>query len=365
MADPLFIAGMIVAAFAGGLFGAALGSLPSFIFTGFAVMAGEALRLGSAEGGTAAALGATGITGQIAFGAFFGPHIAFAGGAAASAYAAKKGYISDTNWGYHHGKNILIAFAGKHNDVLIVGGLFGVLGYLAFFASDFIAAPWDPVAFGVVLSAVAHRLFLGYDLIGDVKSDGILDMRFVETGETYETDGREGNQEERLLVEPWLPWQYKWSSVALIGFAAGILGGFSYWATASPYLAFGISAASLVFLNLGVYDNFGGFQVPVPVTHHMTLPASTAPMAYAGIELAGVTPAAVQAELLLVEAVLIGAIFGVIGALLGELVERIFYAHGDTHFDPPAASILLTTLLIAALAMLGLFPTAGWIPVPF
>lgn len=364
MPDLLFFASMLVAAFAGGLFGAALGSLPAFIFTGFLLIPGEALRLAGAEGGVAAALGATGITGQIAFGAFFGPHIAFAAGAAASAYAAKKGYINDTNWGYHHAKNILVGFGGKHNDVLLVGGAFGVLGYLAFYLSNALSAPWDPIAFAVVVSAVAHRLVLGYDLVGTVKSGGLLDMSPVETEDTYTTDGTPGNPPERLRAEPWLGWMYTWSSVTLIGLGAGILGGFTYWATASPYLAFGISAASLIFLNLGVYDNFGAFHLPVPVTHHMTLPASTAPMAYAGVDLAGVTPALVQDELSLAAALVLGAIFGILGGLFGELVQRVFYAHGDTHFDPPAASIVLTTLLIAMLSMLGVFPTAGWVPVP-
>ena len=58
---------LVLAAFGGGAFGAALGALPAFIFCGFAVMAGEALAL--ATGGGV-------ITGSIGFGALFGPHIA-------------------------------------------------------------------------------------------------------------------------------------------------------------------------------------------------------------------------------------------------------------------------------------------------
>lgn len=100
------------------------------------------------------------------------------------------------------------------------------------------------------------------------------------------------------------------------------------------------------------------------MTHHITLPAATAPMAYLGIGLAEAAPSVVQAELLLLEAILLGAVFGVLGALLGELSERIFYAHGDTHWDPPATSIVATTFLIAVLAMGGVFPTAGWVPTP-
>lgn len=87
-------------------------------------------------------------------------------------------------------------------------------------------------------------------------------------------------------------------------------------------------------------------------------------MAYVGLGLAEASPAAVQAELLLLEAVVLGAVFGILGALLGELSERTFYAHGDTHWDPPATSIVITTFLIAVLAMIGVFPTAAWVPTP-
>lgn len=367
MVDPLLVGGMIIAAFAGGAVGAAIGALPAFVFTGFMVIAGEAARIAgivSLEEG--AELGTTGITAHIAFGAFFGPHIAFAGGAAASAYAAKQGYMEPGfggGWGYHDAKNILIAFGGR-TDVLVVGGLFGILGYLVFFISDFVAAPWDPIAFGVVVSALLHRVILGYDVVGTVRGDGILDLSAFDREETYTTDGTAGQPAERLAVEPWLPWFREWSGVGFNGIAFGILGGFTFWATGSPYLAFGISAASLLLLNLGIEEDFGAFQLKIPVTHHITLPASTAPMAYIGIGLAEADPAVVQAELLLLEAVALGAIFGLLGALLGELAERLFYAHGDTHWDPPATSIVATTFLIALLAIVGVFPTAGWVPVP-
>lgn len=359
MVDVTFVAAMFIAAFAGGLFGAAIGSLPAFVMTGFAVIAGETAAYVNPEFGA--------ITGTVGFGAVFGPHIAFAGGAAASAYAAKQGYISDTNWGYHHGKNILIAFGAAHRDVLLVGGLFGMFGYLVFFvSSELLSAPWDPIAMGVVLSALAHRVAFGYGVVGSRTGDGTgrFDMTPFEREQTYATDGSGGNQVDRLAVEPWLPWQYAWGNVALLGLGVGVLGGLVYWTTASPFLAFGISAASLVFLNLGIDDNFGNFQVPVPVTHHISLPASTAPMAYAGLGATAV-PADVAASMGLFEALVLGAVFGLLGALAGEAAQRIFYAHGDTHWDPPATSIVFTTFVIAVLAMIGVFPGAGWVPLPF
>ncbi|MEF8885127.1 MAG: hypothetical protein V5A44_08420 [Haloarculaceae archaeon] len=114
--------------------------------------------------------------------------------------------------------------------------------------------------------------------------------------------------------------------------------------TGSAFLAFGISAASLLFLQLGVEQ--------IPVTHHMTLPASTAALAAAPLGLAD--PALI----------LVAAAFGAYGAVAGEVVQWVFYAHSDTHFDPPAAAIVVATLTIAVFYFAGVFPEAVWIPLP-
>jgi hypothetical protein len=131
----------------------------------------------------------------------------------------------------------------------------------------------------------------------------------------------------------------------MIGLVTGLLGGFTALTTGSPFLAFGISAASLTFLNLGVER--------IPVTHHMTLPASTAALAFTGgaVELG-------------TAAIVVAAIFGISGALTGEVVQRVFYAHADTHWDPPASAIVVNTFFIAILAIAGVFPSSSWVPVP-
>jgi hypothetical protein len=352
--DAIANPGLLLAAFAGGAFGAALGALPAFCFTGFMVIAGEAANLavgsvGVTEAITAANLGAPGITGSVAFGTVFGPHISFAGGAAAAAYAAKKGYM-DFGFDYHEAKNIPAAL-GTKPDVLAVGGVFGILGYIITAISGTLALPWDPIAIAVVLSAVAHRLVFGYDLIGDVRGGGLFDMGPFEREEMRPaqsdagamTDG--GETKQRLATEPWLPHQYEWANVAMIGLVAGLLGGVIALTTGSAFLGFGISAASLTFLNLGVER--------IPVTHHMTLPASTAALAVTG-NTAEVTTVAM----------VVAGVFGVSGALTGEVVQRIFYAHADTHFDPPAAAIVVNTFIIAVLAIVGVFSTAVWVPTP-
>ncbi|UPV74276.1 hypothetical protein M0R89_17275 [Halorussus limi] len=383
---------MLVAAFAGGAFGAALGALPAFIFTGFMVIAGEAANVigktvaGASDAGASSELAAVGITGAIAFGPVFSPAISFAGGAAAAAYAAKKGYM-DTDFDFHEAKNIAFA-QGTKPDVLAVGGAFGIVGYWLTVASSTLGMPYDPIAMGVVLSAVIHRIVFGYDIIGDT-SGGILDMSPFEDGDrrvigeaaTADADGDGGREpaadggepsddsrpsseprsdggtaEGRFVVEPWLPHQYKWANVATLGVVVGILAAFTAYTTGSPFLAFGISAASLVFLNCGVEQ--------IPVTHHISLPASTAALALApaGMSVSTAPTAEVAAAIPLGSALAVGGVFGLVCALAGELVQRVFYAHADTHFDPPAAAIVVGTFLVAVLAAVGVFPQTVWVP---
>lgn len=334
---------LMIAAFAGGAFGAAIGALPAFCFTGAMVVAGEA----------AAAAGAPGaITGDIAFGPVFGPHISFAGGAAAAAYAAKKGYM-DTGNGYHEAKNIAYAF-GTKVDILVVGGLFGILGLVVQQLSMATGVPWDHIAFTVVVSAILHRVILGYSVIGTVRGSGIFDMTPFEQ-DKKKPDGAGAVSDkvkeitDRPATEPWLPHQYTWGSVAFLGLFVGVLGAFIAIQTESAFLAFGISAFSLFFLNLGVEK--------IPVTHHITLPASTAALAVmatgdGGALISGVGPEA---------ALIVGAIFGAICALFGEAFQRIFYAHGDTHVDPPAAAITFGILLVGLLYLAGIFGSGSWV----
>lgn len=349
-----------LAAFAGGAFGAALGALPAFVFTGFMVIVGEAANelasgLGEALGLEAVQIG---FTNSVAFGPVFGPHISFAGGAAAAAYAARKGYM-DTGFDYFEAKNIAHAL-GTKPDVLAVGGAFGVFGMLVRQLSQGFGLPWDPIAMGVVLSAVAHRLVFGYPLIGTVRSKTIWDMTPFEREEMHSTaeggkivadgsgpaeaedDTDVDDDEKRFIVEPWLPHQYRWANVAMIGLVVGLLGGYLVLTTGSAFLGFGISAATLIFLSCGIEK--------IPVTHHITLPASTAVVAV------GIT--GTSATVLL----LIAAVFGITGALAGEVIQRMFYAHADTHFDPPAASIVVNTLFISVLYYLGVFSNPAWLP---
>ncbi|MDY6779015.1 MAG: hypothetical protein SV760_00385, partial [Halobacteria archaeon] len=144
-------------------------------------------------------------------------------------------------------------------------------------------------------------------------------------------------------AETWLPYQSELRGVTVLGLTVGALGGYVAYVTQSAFLAFGISAATLVFINAGVRR--------VPVTHHITLPASTAVLA------AGVTSN-------LAAVVVVGALFGALGSVAGELLQRLLYAHSETHLDPPAASIVVTSFVIAVLGLAGVFKGFVWIPHP-
>ncbi|WP_255195701.1 hypothetical protein [Halorarius litoreus] len=334
---------LVVAAFAGGAFGAAIGALPSFTFAGFVVVAGQVYQLAQRNlAPDAAAVGNVGLVDSLAFGVVLGPHVAFGGGAAAAAYLASRGEMPTEGFAYSPAKRVTTGL-GTRPDVLAVGGLFGVFGHLFATASASLALPFDPVAAGVVASALLHRVVFGFDLVG--ARDGLLDM----------TPARADGGTART-VEPWLPYMTEWPSVAAIGLVAGVLGGFVAYRTGSAFLAFGLSVAILVFVNSGVER--------IPVTHHITLPASTAVLAAIPGPLASHTPATIAAAMPLWQAIALGAGFGLLGALLGELSQRVLYAHADTHLDPPAASIVLSSFCIAVLALAGVFPGAVWVPTP-
>ena len=378
MVEAAVLVGLLLVAFAGGAFGAALGAYPALALTGFVVVAGEAARVTNGTPGVGAgpgAFGATGITASVGLGPAFGPHVVFGGGAAAAAYAARKGYL-DTDFDYYEAKNVTTSL-GTRVDVLLAGGAFGVLGLLlaALSAGSLGAAgdlpwpglPWDPVWASVVLSAFLHRLAFGYPLVGNVRGD-VLDMTPYERGERRRpvagaggdgepSDGRgrvgaEADAAGRYVVEPWLPHQYRWGSVALLGAAVGAFGAFLAYATGSALLAFGIAAATTILPSLGMER--------APVTHHMALPAGVLVVGLAG----GATdPSAIADALALPVAVLAGAVAGSVAGVVGELAQRVLYAHADTHFDPPAASIVVTTLLVGLLDVLGVV-SQNLIPVP-
>ena len=341
---------LLITALAGGAFGAAIGALPAFIFTGFVVFLGEGVAILQREIGNLPAINqgelAAGITGVLGFGAITGPHIAFAGGVAASAYAGKKyPEMNPAEGGYHFGKDITYAF-GTKPDILAVGAVFGALGVLINRIAGGIIALLgipitDTIALAVVLSAFIARVAFGYPLVGNPFGDGLLDMTPFEREDPHPmADGGGVEHKGRLATEPWLPHQYKWSGVTVIGLVGGILGGYIWIQTGSIFLGYAISAISLLFLQLGVEK--------IPVTHHITLIGAVGAVV--------IDPVAGS-----IVALIAAGIFGAASGLLGEVTQRLFYAHSGTHVDPPAMAIAIAMLVVAILSIIGVLPNAGYL----
>ena len=305
---------LILAAFGGGIFGAAIGGQPAFIFTGFMVLVGVANGLGGGEYDFLA---------EVAFGPVFGPHIAFGGGAAAAAYAARYGGLGSA-------RDIGTPIAATGDPMaLLIGGLFGIGGYLVqtllatvlVFRGGAGAAVQltDSVALTVVISGVAVRLIFGRTgLFGRIAPDA-----------------RERGRLRAGGAQVWVAHQQGLRQSSVIGLGSGLLSAFvvtrvgDYNPDLIPtvtVLMFGVSAVSLLLLQFGLDG---------PVTHHMTLPGAVA------------AAAVVLANGPILLAFVAGAIAGVLGALLGELFSRLFLIHGDTHVDPPAFAIFtLTTVVV-------------------
>ncbi|MEF8821750.1 MAG: hypothetical protein V5A52_05690 [Halovenus sp.] len=341
--------GVVLAGVAGGMIGAAIGALPALSLAGITIVVGEAAGGFPGNSGSlgvfevaAAPLESTGITGAVGLGPVFGPHVAFAGGVAAAAYAGRKETF-DTSFRYHQAKQIAKPLPSTP-PVLLVGGAFGLFSVLVARVAAGLELPLDPIALAVVLSALVHRLALGYPLLGRLRDldRSVLDMSPFEDSQYWGDADNETAQGTggRHVVEPWLPDHYEWQNVAVLGVAVGIGAGYIALATGSVFLAFGITLASLLFLSLGAFS--------LPVTHHMALPASIAALA-------------VDAEP--VVGLVVAGVFGLLAALIGELAQRVLYAHADTHFDPAFVSILVTSLLLAALVTGGVFE-AGPVPYP-
>lgn len=287
----------ILVAFGGGVFGAAIGALNAFIIVGFLVIAAVAAQTGSGD------------LLAFPFGPAFGPHVGgFAAGVAAAAYARKKGLL-DT------GKDIGTAIMGLNDpSLLLVGGVFGILGYLINYVFGLVGFAWtDTVALTVVVSAIIARILWGNGVFGKVAAD-----------------------ESRWSPSPaiqWVPWQSSMMQRVVIGLGAGLFSAYFALqlgaANGGGAIGFGISAASLVFL---------AFGLKVPVTHHITLVAAVAALASGSM--------------------LWGAIFGILAAIVGELMAALFEVHGNTHIDPPAATIAALTSLSLLLSALGVYGVA-------
>lgn len=286
----------ILFAVCGGIFGAALGPLTAFIFVGVTALIGVVLMI-------------TGVTfnwmGMIPFGVVFGPHIAFAGGAAAAAYARKKGYLTS-------GKDIVKPLVSlKKPDVLLVGGIVGAIGYaINYGINQVMPGKIDTVAFTVVIVALLAKVVFGN--LGLQEIFGVVPESIKKAGGRFNVKATGDAGFEKLLV----------------AIAAGGLSTYITYtmlqtpatAGASIYVGFALSIVCLLFLEFGL---------PVPVTHHITLGA-----AYA---------------VLMTNSIVWGFAGALLGAILGEYLGKLFYVYGDAHVDTPALSIASNSFLLFAI----------------
>lgn len=297
----------MVAAFGGGAFGALIGALPAFILTGVIAIAGAAIGMAG---------GADLVIGNVAFGSFLGPHIAFAGGVAAAAYAANRRNVG-TSKVTSTGEKILgsdevesgtaidlsLNLTGDYK-VLLVGGIFGVLGFLVnYLYASVLVLPTDTPGMTVFTLGVIARLVLG--------NSGLFGKYDKNEKRKYFSTGKILGYNIVLGASLGIVVSYVAASLSnTFEVAPEVISLF-------PTLCFGISALSLIFTQTGS---------ATPATHHITLISALAAV------VSGNT--------------IFGVIFGVISCLVGDFGANTLNSNCDSHIDPPAFSIFICTFII-------------------
>lgn len=298
---------------AGGAFGAMIGANYAFGFTGVTILLGLGVLAGT---------GNSIILDYVSFGPVFGPHIAFAGGVAAAAYAGRKKVLVGG------GKDVNSPLAGLNRpEVLLVGALFGAGGYLVERLIKLI--PWlgshtDTVALTVVISALVARVIFGRTSIFHRLTPPAEGARWLDWQE---------QPKQLLTVSLFASTLAAGASMVVGSYILPLSVADEHWARMldnAHVLPFAISAVCIFFVA-------GGLRMPV--THHMTITASLAAIAFLKISGSGMV------------GLLAGIVFGVIAGFVGELMARLMYSHGDTHIDPPAAAIWVMNTLVAVAAM--------------
>ncbi len=281
----------LVAAFGGGSIGALFGALPTFIITGvIAIVGGIATLAGVADVSV----------GNIAFGSFLGPHIAFAGGVAGAAFAAKNKKLAS-------GTDILSPLNGLADPVVVcIGGIFGVIGFLLnYLYAGVLALPTDTVALTVFTSGIIVRFAFGSTgLIGKYEGKGAREFISGGSGLVY-------NIVLGLCVG--IAVSFVAASMINSGVTKEAMGIF-------PVICFGISAFSLFFAQTGF---------AMPATHHIALPAATAAVASGNP--------------------VMGVVFAILGSVLGDFWGKTVNSHCDSHIDPPAGTIFILIFIINAI----------------
>lgn len=302
----------LVLAFIGGCLGASVSALAGFLLFGlFGVVGFLSLMLTHQDAGIV----------SLAGGVLLKPSICFLGGLVATAYARRQGLVQC-------GKDIgraLVEF--KRFDVVLVGGLGGMAGYLVTRLLDRgVGGKVDTVAVTVFAVAMALKYAWGMTKTHDCAASSHAvpsPYRFFER--LSKPAGKTGLSLLVGLGSAALTWR-----LCLDPRTAPFAG----------LLAFCLSALSLYFLFLAV---------PVPATHHFSGPAAGAVVTWMAAHGGGTTG---HGEVLVV--LLWGTAAAQLGMLSGDVMGRLFFDEGDIHVDPPAMGIMVSTALI-----MGVLPLTG------
>lgn len=292
----------LIAAFGGGVFAAAIGGVPAFIMTGIFSVAGSVAAMAGAGDASNVLLN------YVAFGSFFGPHIAFAGGVAASAFAKKKG-ISE------NGADITTALAGYNEpSVLLVGGIFGVIGYLF----------KELVVANLFAGTISPRLVT--DAPGITVFCSAIVVRLVFGGKLRTGTGvfSQGKAMANCLV---ISICY---SIVVGGLYTGAIASGVPMDALSGYatLIFGLAAIGLVFAVAGQ---------PFYGCHHIVIIAAIAVVQ------------SYNATGNLYMAFLISIVCGTVSGLLCDFEGNFINSGTDSHIDGPAFAIFIMTFVVNAL----------------
>ena len=293
----------LIAAFGGGVFGASIGALPAFIMTGIVAAAGGILSCAGIPEISEL------LVDNIAFGPFLGPHVCFAGGVAAAAYAKQIGRPEN-------GADIATALNGLGDSlVLVVGGLFGMLGYIiaAVVNAIFSLTPFytDNPGCTVFISAIIVRLLFGTRGLCSAPES----RRLLSSG-------------SRLSVTLLLSFAY---SLAVSGvYVALALQGYALQLGSYHIVIFGLAAMGLIFTEFG-QPYFGW--------HHIGIISAEAVMCgwTCGLGAGSLIP---------------GIVFGLLAGIIGDIEGNAWNTDVDSHIDPPATAIFICTILISIMYMI-------------
>jgi hypothetical protein len=293
-----------VAAFGGGMFGAIFGALFAYIFLGIMLV------VSFVPGGAGIEFMAAGV-----FGPWYGPHITFAAGLTAAAYAAKRGYIQG-------GTDILSPLVGLNKpDALLAGGIAGIIGYTVHTTMSALTGPvpmWDNIAFTV--------LFMGF--LSKIVFDGTL------TGKTPDAVKQLKGGRFNPSAPAWTPYFTAPLQKALVGIGLGCgASWFTYtFSGYDPVMGSMLPYAIASLLLIGYY-----LHMPIVPVIHITIVPSLAT--------AALMPVCGQG------AILWGIALALISVWIADAGSRVFYLYsnklpGGAHVDPPTMGIFTCSFLL-------------------